>query len=196
CDRRAAERERAPSISGGEVMVMSDEEFDKDSCANKDSCLEKARDINREILKAKQRWIEAAEHAKECRKTFESNQDRLNGYLISLDMPLFEALPEEDWDYPSGDQEGTQAVQGEDYGDKTTDLPCQSENVTQSEPEPLQEKPKKRGWPKGKPRGDRKTKDEAGSWTTPSPPFGSGSMFDSSYRSNKGKPRGARKSKD
>ena len=158
---------------------MSDEELDRDQC------LEKARDINREILKAKQRWIEAAEHAKDCKKTFESNQDRLNGYLISLDMPLFEALPDEDWDYPSNGQEGTQEAQGEDPGDETTNLPCQDENAIQIEPEPLQEKPKKRGWPKGKPRGPRK---EAGFQTTPSPPFGSGSMFDTSYRSDKGKP--------
>ena len=168
---------------------MSDETFDKDSC------LEKARDINREILKSKQRWMEAAEHAKDCKKTFESNQDRLNGYLISLDMPLFEALPDEDWDYPSGDQEGTQAVQGEDSGDKTTDLPCQDEDATQSEPEPLKEKPlsaafpkpvvgdipKKRGWPKGKPRGPKKAKDDPEFLSRPFPSLGSRRGIDHPY---------------
>ncbi len=145
------------ALGGGTVAPLTDQ------------CLERARDINREILKSKQRWIEAAEHAKDCKKTFESNQARLNGYLISLDMPLFEALPDEDWDYPANAQEATQEIQGEDSGDKTKDLPFQPENAVQSDLGPLQEKPKKRGWPKGKPRGPRQAKDDLAFLTRPFP---------------------------
>jgi hypothetical protein len=126
---------------------QAEEQFDQERC------LSKARDINREIRKAEYKWLEAVEHAKACKKLFESYQAQLSHYLMSLDMPLFDTKPS------SSDQnaeEGTQEPQGEDLSEKTTDLPRQPENAAEGEPAALEAKPKKGGWPKGKPRGPQK----------------------------------------
>jgi len=127
---------------------VSDEDLDNNRC------LAKAQEINREIQRAKDRWLEATHHAKECKQIFEGHQDRLSIYLTSLDTPLFDRMSSPDA------QEGVQEPQGEDLTEKTTNLPCQPEDATQGKPEPLQEKPKKAGWPKGKSRGPRKSRVE------------------------------------